>query len=212
MAMEGFSCRKNQKIPGAHKIGAAISGPRITGGIFCGHEAFSENSFFSANGFARIDSSCESPGLLRCGKPQGLPDIFRNSLESVQFLCISVHTLGNKSSQSGNASLRVCQGLQFLHFQSLSLSVILSLSFSLYHSLSIILSLSFSLYHSLSISFSLLFSLFLSLSLSLSQAHVLSFSCSLALILTLSFSFMLILSLSLFVSFSLSLSLSLSLL
>ena len=27
----GFSCRKNQKILGAHKIGAAISGPRIAG-------------------------------------------------------------------------------------------------------------------------------------------------------------------------------------
>ena len=30
----GFSSRKNQKMPGAHKIGAAISGPRITGGNF----------------------------------------------------------------------------------------------------------------------------------------------------------------------------------
>ena len=28
----GFSSRKNQKMPGAHKIGTAISGPRITGG------------------------------------------------------------------------------------------------------------------------------------------------------------------------------------
>ena len=28
----GFSSRKNQRIPGAHKTGAAISGPRITGG------------------------------------------------------------------------------------------------------------------------------------------------------------------------------------
>ena len=27
-----FSCRKNQKMPGAQKIGAAISGPRIAGG------------------------------------------------------------------------------------------------------------------------------------------------------------------------------------
>ena len=30
----GVSSRKNQKMPGAHKIGAAISGPRITGGNF----------------------------------------------------------------------------------------------------------------------------------------------------------------------------------
>ena len=28
----GFFSRSNQKLPGAHKIGAAISGPRITGG------------------------------------------------------------------------------------------------------------------------------------------------------------------------------------
>ena len=32
MGMGGFSSRKNQKMPGAHKIGAAISGPRIAGG------------------------------------------------------------------------------------------------------------------------------------------------------------------------------------
>ena len=30
----GFSSRKNQKMPGAHKIGAAISGPRIAGANF----------------------------------------------------------------------------------------------------------------------------------------------------------------------------------
>ena len=29
-----FSSRKNPKMPGAHKIGAAISGPRVTGGNF----------------------------------------------------------------------------------------------------------------------------------------------------------------------------------
>ena len=29
MDMEVFSCRKNAFFPGAHKIGAAISGPRI---------------------------------------------------------------------------------------------------------------------------------------------------------------------------------------
>ena len=28
----GFSSKRNQKIPGAHKIGVAISGPRIAGG------------------------------------------------------------------------------------------------------------------------------------------------------------------------------------
>ena len=30
----GLSSRKNQKMPGAHKIGAAVSGPRIAGGNF----------------------------------------------------------------------------------------------------------------------------------------------------------------------------------
>ena len=30
----GFASRKNQKLPGAHKIGAAISGPRIVGGNY----------------------------------------------------------------------------------------------------------------------------------------------------------------------------------
>ena len=29
-------------MPGAHKIGAAISGPRIAGGNFCRHHAFSD--------------------------------------------------------------------------------------------------------------------------------------------------------------------------
>ena len=34
------SCRKNAKIPGAHKTGAAISGPRIAGKTLYGHEVF----------------------------------------------------------------------------------------------------------------------------------------------------------------------------
>ena len=38
----GLSCRKNALFPGAHKIGAAISGPRIAGKQFYGHEDFSE--------------------------------------------------------------------------------------------------------------------------------------------------------------------------
>ena len=37
-----FSSRKNQKMPGAHKIGGAISGPRIAGGKDYGHEDFSD--------------------------------------------------------------------------------------------------------------------------------------------------------------------------
>ena len=37
-----FSSRKNQKMPGAHKIGAAISGPKNCRRKFCGHHAFSD--------------------------------------------------------------------------------------------------------------------------------------------------------------------------
>ena len=36
----GVSSRKNRKMTGAHKIGAAISGPRICGRKNYGHEAF----------------------------------------------------------------------------------------------------------------------------------------------------------------------------
>ena len=43
----GLSSRKTQKIPGGHKIGAAISGPRIAGGTFYGHEAFTESNYYS---------------------------------------------------------------------------------------------------------------------------------------------------------------------
>ena len=38
-----FSCRKNAFSPGAHKIGAAISGPSIANKTFYGHEDFSES-------------------------------------------------------------------------------------------------------------------------------------------------------------------------
>ena len=49
----GFSSRKNHKMPGAHKIGAAISGPRITGRkitdvrlfLIIGKSAFESASF-----------------------------------------------------------------------------------------------------------------------------------------------------------------------
>ena len=40
----GFSCRKSPKFPRAHKIGAAISGPRTAGESFYGHGFFSEKS------------------------------------------------------------------------------------------------------------------------------------------------------------------------
>ena len=36
----GVFQQKEPTIPGAQKIGAAISGPRIAGGKFCGHEVF----------------------------------------------------------------------------------------------------------------------------------------------------------------------------
>ena len=38
----GFLLQKERIFPGAHKIGAAISGPRIAGGNFYGHEDFSD--------------------------------------------------------------------------------------------------------------------------------------------------------------------------
>ena len=44
----GVFQQKEQKMPGAHKIGAAISDPRITGRKFYGHEDFSEKVFFEA--------------------------------------------------------------------------------------------------------------------------------------------------------------------
>ena len=45
----GFSCRKNTIFPGAHKIGAAISGPRIAGRSFYGHEGiFERKSIFQS--------------------------------------------------------------------------------------------------------------------------------------------------------------------
>ena len=40
----GFSSRKNPKMPGAHKIGAAISGPRIAGGNFMDITLFLRNA------------------------------------------------------------------------------------------------------------------------------------------------------------------------
>ena len=38
----GFSCRENAFFPGVHKIGAAISGPRIADRKFYGHEDLQE--------------------------------------------------------------------------------------------------------------------------------------------------------------------------
>ena len=42
-----FSCKKNACFLGAHKIGAAMSGPRIADKKFYGHEDFSEESSLS---------------------------------------------------------------------------------------------------------------------------------------------------------------------
>ena len=39
----GVFQQKEPKMPGAHKIGAVISGPRIYGRKFYGHHAFSDN-------------------------------------------------------------------------------------------------------------------------------------------------------------------------
>ena len=40
MGMEVFACRKNAIFAGAHQIDAVISGPRIAGKNFYGHEDF----------------------------------------------------------------------------------------------------------------------------------------------------------------------------
>ena len=44
MGMEVFQ-QKERNFPGAHKIGTAISGPRIAGKHFYGHEDFSDHCF-----------------------------------------------------------------------------------------------------------------------------------------------------------------------
>ena len=38
----GISCRKSAFFPGAHRVGAAISGPQNCGHEFYGHEDFSD--------------------------------------------------------------------------------------------------------------------------------------------------------------------------
>ena len=43
--MHGVFLQKARIFPGAHKIGAAISGARMTGKTFYGHEDFSESQF-----------------------------------------------------------------------------------------------------------------------------------------------------------------------
>ena len=49
----GFSSRKNPKMPGAHEIGAAVSGPRIAGGKH-GREALSEKMTLVRQGHPRV--------------------------------------------------------------------------------------------------------------------------------------------------------------
>ena len=66
----GFSSRKNPQMPGAHKIGAAISGPRITGGNFmditlvltCDHLRVARKSLAASNFFfcgRRSENPCD---------------------------------------------------------------------------------------------------------------------------------------------------------
>ena len=50
----GFCCRKNACFPGVHKIGAAISGPRIAGKNFYGHEDFSDFLVFRDFGWVFV--------------------------------------------------------------------------------------------------------------------------------------------------------------
>ena len=50
MGMGVFQQKEPQKMPGAHKIGAAISGPRITGGNFMDTTLFQRKGGFDAEG------------------------------------------------------------------------------------------------------------------------------------------------------------------
>ena len=68
----GFSSRKKQKMPGAHKIGAAISGPRITGGNFMDITLFLKKKGASRDG-AHTQVCC-----VRKVADRKLPEFFSN--------------------------------------------------------------------------------------------------------------------------------------
>ena len=80
-----FCCRKNAFLPGAHKIGAAISGPRIADEQFYGHEGFSELSRAAKRGCFKRGGfpiwTCLSFFVLFCpflsfwGFPGDFPDL-----------------------------------------------------------------------------------------------------------------------------------------
>ena len=70
-----FSCRKNAFFPGVHKIGAAISGPRIADTNFMDTRIFLIGVFLRIDSCESIranrpDSRCESPGHLRSASPK----------------------------------------------------------------------------------------------------------------------------------------------
>ena len=71
----GVCSRNNQKIPGAHKIGWAMSGPGIAGETFYGHEDFSDSELVlisissKANRRSQFDSSTFVIEFLR-GRPR----------------------------------------------------------------------------------------------------------------------------------------------
>ena len=69
MDMEVFPCRKNAMFSGAHKIGAAISGPRIVGKQFYGHEDFSDKALLPTSRY--FSFFCLFWGGLRGGGVQG---------------------------------------------------------------------------------------------------------------------------------------------
>ena len=58
----GFFLQKERIFPGAHKIGAAISGPRIADKTFYGHEDFSDCSTIAQRLRNRCPRSPEKQG------------------------------------------------------------------------------------------------------------------------------------------------------
>ena len=60
----GFSCRTDAFFPGVHKIGAALSGPRIADKEFYGHGDFSKKNGSDGSGFRFRFASC---AILPCG-------------------------------------------------------------------------------------------------------------------------------------------------
>ena len=91
-----FSYRKSAKIPGAHKIGAAISSPRIAGQHFYGHElsvlkrCVPKTLAFAFGLRLRSKTRCFKTRVLGRGLPNGKPQ------ERLRFRALRSKTLAFK--------------------------------------------------------------------------------------------------------------------